>query len=541
MSMSLYRKYRPDIFSLIVGQEDAVSTLTNQLLQNKLSHAYMFIGTRGTGKTSTAKVLAKAVNCNRLKENGDPCNECESCKNVNNSLDIIELDAASNNGVDDIRRIVDDCAYPPSKNKYKVYIIDEVHMLSKGAFNALLKTLEEPPSYVIFILCTTEANKVPATIRSRCIKFEFKRITLDKMIDRMKLICHAEGRIADDGALKLIAVNSDGAMRDALSMLEQAFYLSDNNKITEEDVANMLGSTNIDILVNFVAAMFSMSIKNMLSYLDFLIQNGKDVMILIQEVLRTLRDCMLLKATDGDFIVEGTTEYKNKLMDIIEVIPLETILFVLDTLNDINNKAKYSMNPCLLLQMGLTMMCMPTYSSTEELAAKVKELDGKVASLIDSGKVVTKEVVIEKQVYSARTCDEDAVFVNNNGSVQEFNKEHEKELNKAKEVGGAAFDNSSKKQTDEQPVKEKKEVNNEDINNGQNEEKVNTVKNKSELEVYLDTLKKSDIIFLTLTQNAEIKYKEKTVEIKTSPVFQLPLEEIYKKVFKENGYNLIIG
>lgn len=538
MSLSLYRKYRPDLFSLIVGQDDIVATLANQLLQNKLSHAYMFIGTRGTGKTSTAKVLAKAVNCTNLKKNGDPCNECESCRNVSNSLDIMELDAASNNGVDDIRRIIDDCAYPPSKNKYKVYIIDEVHMLSKGAFNALLKTLEEPPSYVIFILCTTELNKVPATIRSRCVKFEFKRITIDKMIERMKFVCHAEGRIADDEALKLIAVNSDGAMRDALSMLEQAFYLKDNNKITEEDVADMLGSTNIELLVNFIASIFSMSIKNMLSYLNYLMDNGKDVMILIQEVLRTLRDCMLLKATNGDFIVEGTTEYKNRLMDIIEVIPLETILFVLNTMNDINNKAKYSTNPCLVLQMGLTMMCMPTYSSSEELAAKVKTLDEKVSSLIDSGKVVTKEIIIEKQVYSTKACDEDTVFVDTKQSLQQPDKAPEKETTKTQVVSGK--DSSSKKQYDEQPIEEKVEPNKnyktEEIRN----ESVSTDKEKNELEDYVDTLKKSDIIFLTLTQNAEIKYNGKTVEIKTSPVFQLPLEEIYMKVFKDKGYDLIV-
>ena len=234
---ALYREWRPATFEDLVGQEHITTTLKNQILNNKAAHAYLFCGTRGTGKTSTAKVMAKALNCLDLQD-GEPCNECEMCKKINEGLaiDVTELDAASNNGVDKIREIIDDVQYPPQEAKTKVYIMDEVHMLSIGAVNAFLKTLEEPPSNVVFILATTDPQKLPITILSRCQRFDFKRISKEKVIGRLRRIVTEKGVFADDKSLDLIARVSDGAMRDALSILDQAISMGDNKVDYDEDV-----------------------------------------------------------------------------------------------------------------------------------------------------------------------------------------------------------------------------------------------------------------------------------------------------------------
>ena len=225
MHKALYRVYRPKNFNDVIGQEHIVRTLKNQIENNNVGHAYLFCGTRGTGKTSTAKIFSRAVNCTNL-HNDEPCNECENCREIleDKTMDVVEIDAASNNSVDDIRELRENVKYSPAKSKYKVYIIDEVHMLSQGAFNALLKTLEEPPSYVIFILATTEPHKIPATILSRCQRFDFKRVTVKDISSRMKYICEKEGIEADEKALNLIARNSQGEIRDALSILDQCIY-----------------------------------------------------------------------------------------------------------------------------------------------------------------------------------------------------------------------------------------------------------------------------------------------------------------------------
>ena len=240
MHKALYRAYRPQNFEDVVGQQHIIRTLKNQIESNNVGHAYLFTGTRGTGKTSTAKIFARAVNCVQSKDQ-EPCNECEVCRDIlnDNVMDVVEIDAASNNSVDDIRELRESVKYSPTKAKYKVYIIDEVHMLSQGAFNALLKTLEEPPSYVIFILATTEPHKIPATILSRCQRFDFKRVTVKDMTDRMKKICNEENIEVEEKALNLIARNSQGALRDALSILDQCISFS-YNKIEYKDERNEL-------------------------------------------------------------------------------------------------------------------------------------------------------------------------------------------------------------------------------------------------------------------------------------------------------------
>ena len=248
MHKALYRAYRPQNFEDVVGQQHIIRTLKNQIENNNVGHAYLFAGTRGTGKTSTAKIFARAVNCVQSKDQ-EPCNECEVCKDIinDNIMDVVEIDAASNNSVDDIRELRESVKYSPTKAKYKVYIIDEVHMLSQGAFNALLKTLEEPPSYIIFILATTEPHKIPATILSRCQRFDFKRVTVNDMSERMKKICNEENIEVEDKALNLIARNAQGALRDALSILDQCISFG-GNKIEYKDVVELLGTVNIEQL-----------------------------------------------------------------------------------------------------------------------------------------------------------------------------------------------------------------------------------------------------------------------------------------------------
>ncbi|MGE4282846.1 MAG: DNA polymerase III subunit gamma/tau [Clostridia bacterium] len=400
MNVSLYRKWRPNTFSDVIGQKEIVDTLLNQMKENKLSHAYMFIGTRGTGKTSTAKILAKAVNC--LAPNiHEPCGKCKACESHNSSIDIIEFDAASKNGVDDIRRIVDHVAYTPAENKYKVYIIDEVHMLSKGAFNALLKTLEEPPEYVIFILATTEPNKVPATIRSRCLKFQFKRIGIEDIVQRMQYICEKEERRIELEALRLIAANSDGAMRDALSMLEQAFHVSEDEVLTESVVANMLGCSNQTSVIRFVESILNLNLQIIVSFLHQFIRQGKDEILLLQDTVQILRDCMMLKSSNNRFELDNSSEYKEALENLSNKVSLERILYILNEVNALYNKAKTVINPLLVIETGVTMLCLPALMGKDEtnipsIVTKLELMDEKINSIVHSDKIHTKEVVFEE-------------------------------------------------------------------------------------------------------------------------------------------------
>ena len=258
---ALYREWRPKTFNDVVGQEHITTTLKNQILNNRIAHAYLFCGTRGTGKTSTAKVFAKALNCLNLKE-GEPCNKCEMCRKINEGLaiDVTELDAASNNGVDKIRDIIDDVKYPPQESKYKVYIMDEVHMLSAGAVNAFLKTLEEPPNNVIFILATTDPQKLPITILSRCQRFDFKRINNSEITARLKKIIDDQNMLADDKSLNLIARVSDGAMRDSLSILDQAISMGNGN-VDYNTVVSMLGLVTNEHLFNLTNAVIQRNVE----------------------------------------------------------------------------------------------------------------------------------------------------------------------------------------------------------------------------------------------------------------------------------------
>lgn len=294
---ALYRKYRSRNFDEVVGQNSLVQTLKNQVISNNIAHAYLFCGIRGTGKTSAAKILARAINCTENVD-GNPCNECPTCKSVleDKNVDVVEMDAASNNSVEDIRDIVEKVNFMPVSCKYKVYIIDEVHMLSKGAFNALLKTLEEPPKHVIFILATTEPQKIPATILSRCQRFDLKRITTDDMVKHMSYILDDLSFAYEERALRVIASNADGAMRDALSILDRCITFCENGIVFDE-VINLLGIVSFDTISNIASNMIEKNISESLLFIDNLLLDGKDLLLLLDELIVYFRNLLVYKST----------------------------------------------------------------------------------------------------------------------------------------------------------------------------------------------------------------------------------------------------
>lgn len=351
MYQALYRKYRPKTFDEIVGQEHVTTILKNQIENNQISHAYLFSGTRGTGKTSCAKIFARAVNC--LEDGPNPCNKCENCLESldNSSIDIIEIDAASNNGVDNIRDLKDRAFYKPASLKYKVYIIDEVHMLSKGAFNALLKILEEPPVHLIFILATTEPEKIPLTILSRCQKFQFKRITSEEIVKSLEDITIKEGLNVDKEALKLLATNADGSMRDAESLLEQVLA-SDTKNITYEMVVEALGIVDDKVIGEIVDSLILKNPQKLLSSLDIAISSGKDIETLSKNILNYYRNLMIAKVSKDSvekFITSNGEVYIEKSNN----ISLEEILYTMEKLIENINQIKYSAQKRTLLEISL--------------------------------------------------------------------------------------------------------------------------------------------------------------------------------------------
>ena len=297
---ALYRKFRPSTFDQVKGQDHIVQTLKNQINANRIGHAYLFCGTRGTGKTSVAKIFAKAVNCEHPVD-GSPCNECETCRGITNgsAMNVIEIDAASNNGVDNIREIREEVTYRPTEGKYKVYIIDEVHMLSTGAFNALLKTLEEPPSYVIFILATTEAHKIPITILSRCQRYDFHRISIDTIAARLSELLKVEGVEAEEKAIRYVAKAGDGSMRDALSLLDQciAFYLGQT--LTYDKVLDVLGAVDTEVFSKLLRKVLAGDVTSAIRILEDLIVGGRELSQFVGDFTWYMRNLLLVKTSDN--------------------------------------------------------------------------------------------------------------------------------------------------------------------------------------------------------------------------------------------------
>ena len=398
MHKALYRVYRPKTFEDVVGQEHIVKTLKNQIKNNNIGHAYLFSGTRGTGKTSTAKIFARAVNClNPINE--EPCNECEICVDTlnDNIMDIVEIDAASNNSVDDIRELRESVKYTPSKARYKVYIIDEVHMLSQGAFNALLKTLEEPPSYVIFILATTEPHKIPATILSRCQRFDFKRVSSKDIASRMAYICKKENIEAEEKALSLISRNSQGALRDALSILDQCMSFG-NEKIEYNDVIELLGTVNIDELFELSQSIIDENTKKSLQILNEFIIWGKDIRNLINDLIDHFRNLMVCKVSkDLDEIISLPEESIERLKEQSENININDLIRILNILSETQDSMKSSSNTRILAEVTIMKIAQPMfYESKEALIKRIENLEEKIES--GNIKVVTVQDEPEEKI-----------------------------------------------------------------------------------------------------------------------------------------------
>ena len=352
---AFYRKFRPTRFSEIVGQEHIKRTLKNQIISNRVGHAYLFNGVRGTGKTSTAKILARAVNCLNV-QNGEPCNECEICKAaINGSLtDIIEMDAASNNSVEDIRSIREAVNFLPTKAKYRVYIIDEVHMLSTGAFNALLKTLEEPPEHVKFILATTEPQKLPATILSRCQRFEFKRISDEDIIKGLKVVCDESKIDISDDALNLIAVLAEGGMRDALSILERCNQ-DGENKIDIDKIKELVGIPKVTLIKELVDSIIDSNIEKSLEVIENILENGNDINNVLWEMIKYVKDILLYKST-GKIDVYNKEEAED-IKIISEKMSKEEMIDLICKLSEIENNIKLSTQKTIILQTGIIKLC----------------------------------------------------------------------------------------------------------------------------------------------------------------------------------------
>ena len=354
---ALYRKFRPLTFGEMVGQEAITRTLKNQIIANRVGHAYLFNGGRGTGKTSAAKILARAVNCLNPKD-GEPCNECEICKEALSGAltDIVEMDAASNNSVEDIRSIREEVNFLPTKAKYRVYIIDEVHMLSTGAFNALLKTLEEPPEHVKFILATTEPQKLPATILSRCQRFDFKRISNEDIIKRLKIVCEESKIEITEEALNIIAILSEGAMRDALSILERCVQDGDN-KIDENKIRDLVGIPSTALVHDVIDSVFSYDIDKTLEAVDVILNEGKDIVNLLWEMIKYCKDVLVYK-TAGKLEMYNDEE-KAKIKNIADKTTKEQLINIVYELSEMENDIKRTTQKTIMFQAGMIKLCQP--------------------------------------------------------------------------------------------------------------------------------------------------------------------------------------
>lgn len=375
---ALYRKFRPDNFSEVKGQDHIVKTLRNQIQADRIGHAYLFCGTRGTGKTSIAKIFARAVNCEHPVD-GNPCNQCSTCRAIaaGSSMNVIEIDAASNNGVDNIREIREEVAYSPADGKYKVYIIDEVHMLSIGAFNALLKTLEEPPSYVIFILATTEAHKIPVTILSRCQRYDFRRIGQETILERLQELLEQEGVEAQEKALRYIAKKGDGSLRDSLSLLDQciAFYLGE--KLTYDKVLEVLGAVDTDVFSDLLRKILKEDIVEVIGTLEKLIMQGRDLTQFVSDFTWYMRNLMLIKASDDmEDVLDVSTENLVQLREEAAMIRSDTLMRFIRIFSELSNNIRYATNKRVLLELALIKLCRPEAESDEiSLVERIRKLE----------------------------------------------------------------------------------------------------------------------------------------------------------------------
>ena len=397
---ALYRKFRPDNFEDVKGQDHIVTTLKNQIKSDHIGHAYLFCGTRGTGKTTVAKIFAKAVNCENPGEKG-PCGECAMCRSIaeGSSMNVIEMDAASNNKVDDIRQVIEEVQYSPANGKYKVYIIDEVHMLTTSAFNALLKTLEEPPSYLIFILATTEVHKIPLTILSRCQRYDFKRISVQTIADRLKELLDKEGIEAEEKALLYIAKLADGALRDGLSLLEQCISFYFGEKLTYEKVLKVLGAVDTEVYADFVKVLAKDDVASMIEMLDEIVSEGKDLTRFCDELIWYLRNLLMAKTTEHpEKIVDMSEENCKTLVEVSDMLEVEMIFRYIRVLSEVENQMKYASQKRVLFEIALLKLGKPAMEKDyESLVNRIHSIERKIEKGIALQPVGDASASIQKE------------------------------------------------------------------------------------------------------------------------------------------------
>ena len=380
---ALYRKFRPERFEDVKGQDHIVTTLKNQIAAERIGHAYLFCGTRGTGKTTIAKIFAKAVNCEH-RVDGSPGGECRSCRTIaaGASMNVIEIDAASNNGVDNIREIVDEVSYSPAEGKYKVYIIDEVHMLSIGAFNALLKTLEEPPSYVIFILATTEVHKIPVTILSRCQRYDFKRISIETIADRMRELMEEEGQQVEEKALRYIARAADGSMRDALSLLDQCIAFHYGKTLTYDDALDVLGAVDTEVFSRLLRAVLVRNVTDCIRLLEEVVMQGRELGQFVSDFTWYLRNLLLVKTSDKEGmedVIDMSTDNLSRLSQEADMVEVDAVIRYIRELSELSGRLRYATQKRIMIEIALIRLCRPQMESdTESLLDRIRALEQRV-------------------------------------------------------------------------------------------------------------------------------------------------------------------
>ncbi|MCR5337965.1 MAG: DNA polymerase III subunit gamma/tau [Lachnospiraceae bacterium] len=380
---ALYRKFRPGTFDEVKGQDAIVETLRNQLKNERVGHAYLFCGTRGTGKTTIAKIMAKAVNCENMQD-GDPCGECRMCKAIaaGASMNVIEMDAASHRGVEDIRQIVEEISYTPAEGNYRVYIIDEVHMLTNEAFNALLKTLEEPPAYVIFILATTEANKIPITVLSRCQRYDFKRIYIDTITDRLKDLMEREGIEAEEKALRYVARMGDGSMRDALSLLEQCIAFNFGQMLTYDAALEVLGAVDQQIFTRMIRCFVEKDVAGALMVLHEVVMQGRELTQFVADLIMHFRSLLLLRCSDNiEDVLDVSSENLIAMKEEAQLIDEADLMRNIRIFSELQGQIRYATMKRVLIEVAIIRVCRPQMETkSDALLPRLRALEEKLES-----------------------------------------------------------------------------------------------------------------------------------------------------------------